>query len=151
MSRLRYRIMMIPMVFLGLAGCGGPVEDTRPGQPVNTRQEAFKSMLRSFEPMGVMLRTNEYNPERFLQHATHLMQLRDKPWPLFGPDTNYPPTKAKPTVWSQPEAFERERLAFFAAMDALYAAALTRERAQVEPAYFRVYDTCESCHEGFKR
>lgn len=152
-SAKRSRFLVWPlacMAALGLAACGGPVEDTRPGQPVKTRQQAFKAMLRSFEPMGVMLRTDTYDPEKFRQHTAELMKWRDTPWPLFGPDTNYPPTKAKATVWSQADAFERERQAFVAALDELAAAAQTGQRDLVRPAYFKVYDLCESCHDGFK-
>jgi len=152
-SGKRSRFLAWPLacgIALGLTGCGGPVEDTRPGQPVKTRQEAFKAMLRSFEPMGVMLRTDTYDAEKFARHAAELMQWRDTPWPLFGPDTHYPPSKAKATVWSQTEAFERERQAFVAALDELAAAVQRGEREAVRKAYFRVYDLCESCHKDFK-
>ena len=40
-----------------LTACGEP-QDTRPGQPVKTRQDAFAALLRSFEPMGKMLKDN---------------------------------------------------------------------------------------------
>lgn len=138
------------VVLLGLTACGAPIEDTRPGQPVKSRQEAFKAMLRSFEPMGVMLRTDRYDAEKFAALATELIALRDEPWPLFAPDTHYPPTKAKATVWSRAEQFERERLAFVAALDNLHAAAQSRQREIAEPAYFKAYDLCQSCHQEFK-
>ncbi len=150
MPSLRFVSSMI-VVLLGLSACGGQIEDTRPGQPVKTRQEAFKAMLRSFEPMGVMLRTNTFDAQKFAQHSAELMKWRDAPWPLFGPDTNYPPSKAKETVWSRPEAFERERQAFLAALDKLAAAVETRQREAIQPAYFEVYDLCESCHKEFKK
>ncbi|CAL92958.1 c-type cytochrome [Azoarcus olearius] len=137
------------LILLTLAGCG-PVEDTRPGQPVKQRQEAFKSILRSFEPMGVMLRDNKYQADKFASLAGELVAKRDAPWSHFGPDTNYPPTKAKAAVWSDGETFERERLAFVAATDALFAAAQTRDQAQAKAAYEKVYGSCKSCHDRFK-
>lgn len=137
------------LILLTLAGCG-PVEDTRPGQPVKQRQEAFKSILRSFEPMGVMLRDNKYQADKFASLAGELVAKRDAPWSHFGPDTNYPPTKAKAVVWSEGETFERERLAFVAATDALFAAAQTRDQAQAKAAYEKVYGSCKSCHDRFK-
>ncbi|ANQ83430.1 putative cytochrome c' [Azoarcus olearius] len=137
------------LILLTLAGCG-PVEDTRPGQPVKQRQEAFKSILRSFEPMGVMLRDNKYQADKFASLAGELVAKRDAPWSHFGPDTNYPPTKAKAAVWSEGETFERERLAFVAATDALFAAAQTRDQAQAKAAYEKVYGSCKSCHDRFK-
>ena len=60
---------------LTLGACSGPVEDTRPGQPVKHRQDAFKAMLRSFEPMGVMLRTHSYRADEFARLANELNSL----------------------------------------------------------------------------
>lgn len=143
-------ICLLAALALGLSACGQPVEDTRPGQPVKTRQTAFKEMLKVFEPMGTMLRTNSYQADRFAALAAELVARRDAPWAHFGADTNYPPTKARPEVWSKSEAFERERQTFFAATDALLAAAQGREAEAAHKAYFRVYDLCQSCHREFK-
>jgi cytochrome c556 len=134
-----------------LAGCGGEPQDDRPGQPVKTRQTAFKEILRSFEPMGVMLRKNRYNADEFLALANELASKRDAPWRHFGPDTNYPPTKAMPAVWEQPERFERDRTAFVRAVDALVVAAQTKDRKQVDAPYQAVYDACQECHRTFKK
>ena len=133
-----------------LVACSGQVEDTRPGQPVKTRQTAFKELLKSFEPMGVMLRDNRYDPDKFVTMTTTLMSKRDAPWSHFGPDTNYPPTKATAEVWSKPAEFEREKQAFFAATDKLQAAVNSKDQAQVGAAYEAVHDSCKSCHKTFK-
>jgi cytochrome c556 len=134
-----------------LAGCGSEPQDERPGQPVKTRQTAFKEILRSFEPMGVMLRENRYNADKFLALANEVAVKRDAPWNHFGPDTNYPPTKATAAVWEQPERFERDRAAFFSAVDALVVAAQTKDRKQVEAPYRAVHDACQECHRTFKK
>lgn len=147
MSRL---VVSALFIALTAAACSGPVEDTRPGQPVKHRQEAFKAVLRAFEPMGVMLRENKYQADKFATLAAELVARRDAPWSLFGADTNYPPTKAKPAVWSEADGFERERVAFIAATDALLAAAQTHDQAQAKAAYEKVYDSCKSCHDRFK-
>lgn len=138
------------VVALTLAACGGSVEDTRPGQPVKHRQEAFKAILRVFEPMGVMLRDNKYQADKFAALAGELVAKRDAPWGHFGADTDYPPTKARPAVWRDAAGFERDRLAFVAATDALLAAAQTHDEAQAKAAYEKVYQSCKSCHDGFK-
>jgi cytochrome c556 len=143
-------ISLPAMLIAGLSACGQPVEDTRPGQPVKTRQIAFKEMLKVFEPMGTMLRTNRYDADRFLALAEQLVNRRDAPWGHFGADTHYPPTKAKPAVWTKFEAFERERQSFLAATDELLAKAQSRDVEVVNQAYFRVYDLCQSCHREFK-
>jgi cytochrome c556 len=146
----RPHVVILLLTAVSLAACGMPVEDTRPGQPVKTRQVAFKEILRVFEPMGTMLRTHQYTPEKFAQYAQELMGKRDSPWGHFGTDTNYPPTKAKAEVWSEMDRFERERDDFIKATDELLAAAQAKQQAKAETAYYKVYDLCQSCHKHFK-
>ncbi|HTY03692.1 MAG TPA: cytochrome c [Rhodocyclaceae bacterium] len=137
-----------------LAACGGEPEDTRPGQPVAHRRAAFNEIIKSFEPMGVMMRTGEYDGVKFRALAQNVVALRDGPWQYFKPDTLYPPSKAKPEVWSQPDKFEAERKAFFEATDKLAAAVGASGPAPdakaVQPAYQAVEDSCRSCHKAFK-
>ena len=141
-------LLALSAAFL-LAACGEP-EDTRPGQPVKQRQTAFKDIIKSFEPMGVMLRKGTYDAERFEKFTAELIVKRDLPWSHFGPDTNYPPTKATPEVWSKPAEFEQEKQAFIAATDKLQAAVQSKDKAQVVTAYEAVHDSCKSCHKQFK-
>lgn len=143
-----FRLFSLLTVIL-LAACGN-VEDTRPGQPVKTRQMAFKDILRSFEPMGVMLRDNRYDAGKFAALAAEVITKRDAPWPHFGPDTNYPPTKATDKVWREPEQFERDRKALFTASDELLAAAESKDKQRIEAAYKATYDACQTCHKQFK-
>jgi cytochrome c556 len=143
-------ILLLFFSAIGLTACSKPVEDTRPGQPVKTRQVAFKEMLKVFEPMGTMLRTNRYEPEKFVLLATELIAKREAPWVHFSPDTHYPPTKAKTKVWEQPESFEREKQVFMRVTDALLAAARSKDLDNVKKAYSKVYNTCNSCHQEFK-
>lgn len=133
-----------------IAACG-EVEDTRPGQPVKTRQEAFKAIIRSFEPMGVMLRKGDYKADKFLAMTEDLIAQRDGPWSHFGTDTDYPPTKATAEVWRQPEKFTEAKAAFIAATDKLLIAAQTKDRKQLDKPYQAVYDTCQDCHKTFRR
>ena len=146
MTRLSCSLLLI---LLALAGCG-EVEDTRPGQPVKHRQVAFKEMLKVFEPMGTMLRTNRYDPDRFEKLAGQLATLRDTPWQYFGPDTDYPPTKAKPEVWSKADQFDQEKRSFLDATDKLIAAAKTHQRSPAEAAYIATYEHGQSCHKAFR-
>lgn len=132
-----------------LTACG-EVEDTRPGQPVKHRQVAFKEIVKTFEPMGVMLRKSTYDADKFLPMAEALLAKRDGPWEYFGADTNYPPTKATAEVWKQPEEFEKNKKAFIAATDALLVAAQSKDKAQVEKTYDAVHEACKTCHKQFK-
>jgi cytochrome c556 len=149
-AKVKMSLAVLSTVAL-IVGCGGDPQDDRPGQPVKTRQTAFKEILRSYEPMGVMLRENRYNADKFLALANEVASKRDAPWAHFGPDTNYPPTKATSAVWEQPERFERERATFVRAVDALLVAAQSKDRKQVEAPYQAVYDACQECHRTFKK
>lgn len=135
---------------LTLGACSGPVEDTRPGQPVKHRQDAFKAMLRSFEPMGVMLRTHSYRADEFARLANELNSRRDAPFNSFAADTDYPPTKAKAAVWERAQEFEGERQKFYELTDALAAAAQKRDEASARMVYDKVHASCKSCHKDFK-
>lgn len=137
------------LVLLLLTACG-EVEDTRPGKPVATRQQAFKDMLRSFEPMGVSLREGTFIAADFEKQAKAFAEHRDTPWAHFGPDTNYPPTKAKPAVWQDAAKFEQEINTFKSQVDALSKVATSHDEKQIKPVYDAVHDSCKSCHKTFR-
>jgi len=147
------RRLLLPLILasLALAACGEKVEDTRPGQPVKHRQEAFKGFIRSFEPMGTMLRDDKYEQQAFAHLVQALIAQREAPWSYFGADTDYPPSKSTADVWKRPEAFEAERQRFIAATDALGSAAASGDKATVQKAYDAVYDSCKSCHKQFRK
>lgn len=146
------RLLLPPILAsLALAACGGKVEDTRPGQPVKHRQEAFKGFIRAFEPMGTMLRDDKYEQQAFAHLAQALVAQRDAPWSYFGPDTDYPPSKSTADVWKRPEAFEAARQRFIAATDTLASAAASGDKAAAKQAYDAVYDSCKACHRDFRK
>lgn len=147
-KRLPFQALALAAL-VGLTACG-EVEDTRPGQPVKTRQTAFKEIIRTFEPMGVMLREKRYEEEKFLAMAKRLIERRDAPWSHFGPDTFYPPTKASERVWQEPERFEQARQQFFTATDKLLVAAQSKDLPSIEKAYEAAYASCKNCHDPFK-
>jgi cytochrome c556 len=145
---LRTLFLLLFVVSL-LTACGDP-EDTRPGQPVKTRQEAFKSILRAYEPMTRMVKDGDIDTDKFVALAATFMTKRDGPWSHFGPDTNYPPSKAKPEVWQKTAAFDRAKNEFLAATDELNAMAQAKDRTRIEAAYGRVFKSCKSCHDSFR-
>lgn len=145
------RLTLLAVSALILTACSQDVADTHPDQPVTKRQQAFKAMLRNFEPMGTMLQEKRYDADAFSRLATSFSELSDAPWSHFGPDSNYPPTKAKPAVWEQPAEFEQRREAFAAAAERLVAAASARVEADVRTAYAAAQDSCKACHRDFRR
>ncbi len=143
------RTTLLLLFALSLFGCGEP-EDTHPGQPVTHRRKAFKEILKAFEPMGVMLRTDKYDAKRFQVHAEQLLALRNSPWDYFGADTQYPPSHAKPAVWDDAAKFAAEKKIFFDATDKLVALAATPDQKLAEVTYEAVTESCHSCHKIFK-
>lgn len=148
---LAARLALLSLCALILAACSSEVPDTHPDQPVTKRKQAFKAMLRNVEPMGTMLRDKRYDPDAFARMANEFASLREQPWPHFGPDTNYPPTKALAAVWERPAEFEQRRQDFIAASDRLIAAAAARDEAQARSAYAAVQDSCKACHRDFRK
>lgn len=144
--KTRLFALFLPLLLLG---CGDP-PDTHPGQPVTHRRAAFTQMLKPFEAMGVQLRKDQYNADQFLALSKQFAAAREVPWTYFGPDTNYPPTRATAKVWSEPEKFEAGREAFLKAGSALIAAAESRDEKMIRSAYAALHDTCRSCHKIYK-
>ena len=149
-SKFATRLTLVVLSALTLAACSSEVPDTHPDQPVTKRKQAFKAMLRSFEPMGVMLRTHGYRADEFARLANELNSRRDAPFNSFAADTHYPPTKAKAAVWERAQEFEGQRQKFYELTDALAAAAQTHDEASVRTAYDKVHASCKSCHDDFK-
>jgi cytochrome c556 len=142
-------LLLILLSFI-LSGCGEP-EDTGPGRPVAHRREAFLSIIRAFEPMGVSLRTGKYAPDRFIAMAAQLDRVKEGPWEYFTPESNYPPTHSTAAVWRDREGFETGRLAFLSATRGIVAAAATRDEERVKAAYGVLQDTCRDCHKVYKK
>lgn len=151
-GRRRRRIAAAVLVLgvLALGGCGEPA-DTHPGQPVTHRREAFRALLRVFEPMGVSLREQRYDAAKFQAQAEQLPALAQAPWMHFGEGTMYPPSKALPAIWAQPADFAKRRDAFVAATTALAAAAAQGAEPVARAAYVQVETQCRECHEIYKQ
>ena len=134
-----------------LAACGGKVKDTHPDQWVSKRQVAFRHMLEAFEPLGQVSRDKlPYNAEHFLLGAKDLEQLSNAPWALFTPDSNYPPTEAKPEVWSQPAEFKAAQDHYMAAVRELVKTAEGGQVEAVKNAVNAVQKSCKACHTSFR-
>lgn len=135
----------------GLVACSGEPKDTHPQQLVTKRKEAFKEFTRTLEPMGqVASGRRPYQRQEMLTQAQALERLSDKPWAFFTADGNYPPTRAKPEVWSQPEVFAKAQADFQARTRALTQAVLSDDEAQARAAVEAVAASCKRCHESFR-
>jgi len=127
------------------------VTDTHPERWVSQRQAVFKDFTRTLEPMGLAARERRpYNPSEFAASALALQSLASKPWALFPADSQYPPTRAQPAVWTEPAAFLQAQQDYLAAVDALVVAAQAGTLQAVGPAVGDVQQACKACHDRFR-
>ncbi len=144
-------LLSVLMTALLLTACSNEPQDTHPNQPVTKRKAIFKQMLRTLEPMGMVARGREdYERQAFLSGAKELKQLATEPWAHFTPDSNYPPTRAKPEVWQQPSEFTQAQHKLEGSTDQLVKAAESGNMALIRPALNNVEENCKSCHQQFR-
>lgn len=139
------------LLCLGLSACFEPIKDTHPDQVLTKRRALFKQYTRALEPMGLVASgRREYKPDEFLAMAQDLDTLSGKPWVYFPPDGNYPPTHARPAVWSQPEAFKAAQDKYQSSVHALLKAAQAGKLEPVQQAMEAVTASCKACHKDFR-
>ena len=138
-------------VCTGLTACFEPVKDTHPNQVLTKRRALFKEFTRTLEPMGLMASgRNDFQQDVFLAQALDLEKLAPKPWVYFPPDGNYPPTHARPAVWSHPQEFKQAQDVFQDAVHQLAQAARSGDQAKAFAAYALVTERCKACHNNFR-
>ena len=147
----RFLLLTLIAASLTLTACSSEPQDTHPDQPVTKRKAVFKQMLRTLEPMGMVVREREdYNSQAFLAEAKKLKQLASEPWAHFTPDSNYPPTRAKPEIWQKPADFTHAQQKLEESTEKLLKAAESGNMALIRPALNSVEESCKSCHQQFR-
>jgi cytochrome c556 len=136
---------------LTMTGCFDAPKDTHPDLVLTKRKSVFKQMNNAFEPLvkAANGRSN-FSKDAFLAQTQDLGTLSAKPWVFFPADGNYPPTHAKPEVWSKPQEFKAAQDTYLAAVRQLQAIALTGDMDQIRPAVAAVDDGCKACHQKFR-
>lgn len=139
------------VVSLTLTACGGEAKDTHPDQPVTKRRAIFKQFTKTLEPMGMVARDRKsYNPREVNVSALELQKLSTLPWPLFTADSNYPPTHAKPAVWTQSTEFKAAQQNYQDRVSELVKAAQGGELDVIKASVNAVEKSCKSCHTQFR-
>ena len=131
--------------------CSAFSQAADPAATAEARVQAFNKMLRTFEPLGLVVRDREpYRKEAFAEQAKTLQTLARDPWPLFVPGSAVGKSRAKAEVWSQPDAFKKEQQGMIAAVDALASSAQTGDMKDIRAKYATLANTCKSCHDSFR-
>ena len=150
-TRFGLCVLAATLACMGLSACLEPAKDTHPNQVLTKRRALFKQFTRALEPIGLVTSgRKEYKPDEMLALVQDLQLLASKPWVYFPADGNYPPTHAKPTVWSQPDAFRQAQEKYQANVHQLVLAAQGRQLPAVQQAEQAVEASCKACHRDFR-
>lgn len=134
-----------------LSACSDRVKDTHPQQLVSKRQAIFKQFTKTLEPMGLVARERQdYLKADFMASATALQSLATQPWVYFTADGNYPPTRAKPEVWSQAGEFKQAQDSFLLSVNTLVAVSGSADLPAIRASVDAVQKHCKSCHDQFR-
>lgn len=135
-----------------LSACSDRAKDSHPQQLVSKRQAIFKKFTKTLEPMGLVARgRQDYARADFMASALALQELASQPWTYFTADGNYPPTRARPEVWSQPGEFKQAQDNYLAAIDTLVQVAGSADLPGIRASVEAVQKSCKSCHDQFRR
>ncbi|NCN70913.1 MAG: cytochrome c [Betaproteobacteria bacterium] len=134
-----------------LTACGPGAKDTHPQQLLSKRIAIFKKFTKTLEPMGLVARDRkDYVKADFVAQALALQELSSQPWVFFSADGNYPPTRAKPEVWSKTTEFKQAQVKFQAAVDELVKVSGNADVAAIRTGVDAVQKSCKSCHDQFR-
>ena len=151
MLKISSLVLIAVMASLTLTGCSGEAKDTHPDQPVTKRRAILKQFTKTLEPMGLVARERApYNPREMNLNALALQKLSTQPWPLFTPDSNYPPTRAKAAVWTQPAEFKAAQQDYQMKVDELVKASQQGDLDAVKASINAVEKSCKTCHTQFR-
>jgi cytochrome c556 len=115
------------------------------------RQQAFKKMMLSFEPMGMMMRgSTPYNKNAFIKQADALKLTAAQPFTLFAANSIDSHSRAKPEIWSQPAKFKSDQDNFLKAVNDLNGAAHSGDLNSIKKHYDVVAQSCKTCHDSFR-
>ncbi len=149
MHPIALRSLLLPVAVVFLSACS---PSTPPDEATTTRVKAFKTMLNTFEPLGLMVRDKQpFDPAEAKALATRLQQEARLPFEHFGTPPNGP-SKSKPEIWQRPADFDNERDLFYRRVDVLAQAAARPDAspATLKPDFGRVAESCKSCHDRFR-
>jgi cytochrome c556 len=134
-----------------LTACSERAKDTHPQQLLTKRLAIFKKFTKTLEPMGLVARDRQdYVKVDFMASAAALQELSTQPWAYFTADGNYPPTRAKPEVWSKAAEFKQAQDTYLAAVNKLVDVSGSADLPAIRNSVDAVQKSCKSCHDQFR-
>jgi len=134
-----------------LAACSNRVSDPHPDKLMTKRVTIFKKFTKTLEPMGLVARDrSDYVKGDFVESAQALQALSTQPWVYFSADGNYAPSRAKPEIWQEPDAFKNRKERFLTAVNRLAEVSGSSNMPAIRAAVDEVQKSCKSCHDKFR-
>ncbi len=145
-----HTLVLLALTLL-VSACSEKAKDTHPQQLVSKRQAIFKEMTKALEPMGLVARERQdYVKGEFQAQALALEELSRQPWVYFSADGNYPPTRAKGSVWQLPAEFKSAQDSYLTVVDQLVKVSGNGDLPAIRSAVDAVEKSCKSCHTTFR-
>nr|MBF0681564.1 cytochrome c [Pseudomonas sp.] len=146
---MKLKTLAVPLVgVLVLCGC----DRIDPDSPLGKRKAIYQQMLDVKEDMGGMLRGRlAFDGGAFASGAVELDALSRQPWQHY-PEVKEAQSDARDDVWQRQARFNELARDLEGKTAALVAQTtdqpITAEK--VTPAFQRVEDACEGCHQEFR-
>lgn len=146
---MKLRLLSLSLIAaLALTGC----DRVDPDSPLGKRKAIYQAMLDTKEDLGGMLRGRlPFDGEAFSAGAVKLDELSRQPWQHY-PEVKEKQSDARDDVWQRQERFNEMARALEATTAELVgvtsASPVTAQ--SVAPAFQRVEDACEACHQEFR-
>jgi len=144
---LRFFMLCVAALFLTLSAC-----ESEPETPAHQRTQAFKSMLKQYEALGLVVRdVHSYDAAKFAQLASAYKLSAQTPFLHFTAPDLEQKGRSKPEVWTQSARFNQARDAYLAEVTAFAQVAQNGDFSTIKAHYQILGQHCKSCHDAFRQ
>jgi cytochrome c556 len=143
------RLTVVLLAALALTACDG----VDPHSPLGQRKAIFKSMLKTSEDLGGMLRGRlPFNGQTFAEGAVTLDELSHQPWQHFPQVRDAGDSSARAEVWERQARFQDLARQLEGVTGELVAVTRAQplDAAQLKGPMDRVEAACKACHVEFR-
>lgn len=145
------QVLLSLLLLIGFAG-SAQAEMSHEDHAIKARKSAFSMLSWYLGPMVRMTKgITPYDQKQFAYNAEVLAFLSKLPKDAFIPGSDKGKTKARPEVWSQPEAFRKANAQLESEAVKLAELAKSADQESLKVQLDKVRKACKSCHEDFKK
>lgn len=118
---------------------------------VKQRTDLMSAIGKSMKEIGAMVRGKVPVDSSRAAAAAQEIAAHGRHLPgLFPPESNRPPSEARPIIWQKKADFDASTAAMVDAAEALAVAAATSDRDALKRAYRMLGQTCKDCHRVYR-